>query len=156
MQSRGCLQLLQVLSVLLLAALLICTACLTGSARLICTAGVTGIADMTCTAGLTSADGLNAAADQVALVLSCCCCCCCYFLLLLQTGFGDYQVSQWNGRRADAFATHLKPALGRANLTVVTNARTTKLATESGSSGARTVGVEYAVGGRSGTKQTGR
>eukprot|EP00775_Hariotina_reticulata_P009838 gene9838-9997_t len=72
-----------------------------------------------------------------------------------QEGFGNYQVSQWNGRRADAFATHLKPALGRPNLTVVTNARTTKLATEGGSSGARTVGVEYAVGGRSGSKQTG-
>jgi choline dehydrogenase-like flavoprotein len=39
-------------------------------------------------------------------------------LLRLQAGFGDFQVTQWNGRRADAFATHLKPAMGRPNLEV--------------------------------------
>ena len=39
-------------------------------------------------------------------------------LLLLQAGFGEFQVTQWNGRRADAFATHLKPAMGRPNLEV--------------------------------------
>lgn len=71
-----------------------------------------------------------------------------------QAGYGEYQVSQRNGRRADAFATHLKPALGRSNLSVVTGAVTTKLATETGSAGARTVGVEYAVGGRNGQRQT--
>eukprot|EP00878_Enallax_costatus_P001969 GHUV01002133.1.p1 GENE.GHUV01002133.1~~GHUV01002133.1.p1 ORF type:complete len:615 (+),score=207.39 GHUV01002133.1:83-1927(+) len=71
-----------------------------------------------------------------------------------QAGYGDYQVSQNNGRRACAFQTHLKPALGRPNLSVVTSATTTKLATETGAAGARTVGVEYAVGGRTGAKQT--
>jgi hypothetical protein len=38
---------------------------------------------------------------------------------------------------------------------VVTGARTTKLATEKGSAGVRAVGVEYAVGGPSGSRQTG-
>ncbi|WIA36647.1 hypothetical protein OEZ86_007931 [Tetradesmus obliquus] len=71
-----------------------------------------------------------------------------------QAGFGEFQVTQWNGRRADAFATHLKPAMGRPNLEVVTGARTTKLATEKGSAGVRAVGVEYATGGPSGSRQT--
>jgi hypothetical protein len=39
-------------------------------------------------------------------------------LLCVQAGFGEFQVTQWNGRRADAFATHLKPAMGRPNLEV--------------------------------------
>lgn len=73
----------------------------------------------------------------------------------LQAGYGDFQVSQWKGKRADAYATHLKEAIGRPNLSVVTNARATQLATESGSSGTRAVGVEYAVGGPSGSRQTG-
>jgi choline dehydrogenase-like flavoprotein len=72
-----------------------------------------------------------------------------------QAGYGDFQVSQWKGRRADAYATHLKEALGRPNLSVVTGARATQLATEQGSSGTRAVGVEYAVNGPSGSKQTG-
>jgi choline dehydrogenase-like flavoprotein len=76
-------------------------------------------------------------------------------LSLCQAGFGDFQVSQQNGRRADAYATHLKEALGRPNLSVVTGARATKLATEAGSSGARAVGVEYAVGGPGAARQTG-
>jgi hypothetical protein len=42
-----------------------------------------------------------------------------------------------------------------APLQVVTGARTTKLATEKGSAGVRAVGVEYAVGGPSGSRQTG-
>lgn len=75
--------------------------------------------------------------------------------LLPQSGYGDYQVSQWKGRRADAYATHLKEAMGRPNLSVVTGARATKLATESSSSGTRAVGVEYAVNGPSGTKASG-
>jgi choline dehydrogenase-like flavoprotein len=73
----------------------------------------------------------------------------------LQAGFGNFQVSQWKGKRKDAYATHLKDALGRPNLSVVTGARATQLATESGSSGTRAVGVEYAVGGPAGTRQTG-
>jgi len=75
--------------------------------------------------------------------------------LLPQSGYGDYQVSQWKGRRADAYATHLKEAMGRPNLSVVTGARATKLATESSSSGTRAVGVEYAVNGPSGTRASG-
>lgn len=45
--------------------------------------------------------------------------------------------------------------MGRPNLSVVTGARATQLATESSSSGTRAVGVEYAVGGPSGSRQTG-
>jgi hypothetical protein len=55
----------------------------------------------------------------------------------------------------DAYATHMKEAMGRPNLSVVTGARATQLATESGSSGTRAVGVEYGVGGPSGSRQTG-
>jgi hypothetical protein len=40
-------------------------------------------------------------------------------------------------------------------LQVVTGARTTKLATEKGSTGVRAVGVEYAVGGPGSSRQTG-
>ena len=76
-------------------------------------------------------------------------------LVHVQAGFGDFQVSQWKGRRADAYATHLKEAIGRPNLSVVTGARATQLATESSSSGTRAVGVEYAVGGPSGSRQSG-
>lgn len=73
----------------------------------------------------------------------------------MQAGYGDFQVSQWKGKRKDAYATHMKEAMGRPNLSVVTGARATQLATESGASGTRAVGVEYAVGGPSGTRQTG-
>ncbi|KAF8065553.1 alkJ [Scenedesmus sp. PABB004] len=71
-----------------------------------------------------------------------------------QAGFGEFQVSQQNGRRADSFATHLKPALGRPNLRVITGARTTRLATEGGAAGPRAVGVEYAVGGPGGARES--
>lgn len=75
---------------------------------------------------------------------------------LLQAGYGDFQVSQSKGRRADAYATHLKEALGRPNLSVVTGARATQLATETSSSGGpRAVGVEYAVNGPAGSRETG-
>jgi hypothetical protein len=42
----------------------------------------------------------------------------CACLTASQDGFGEFQVTQWNGRRADAFQTYLKPALGRENLKV--------------------------------------
>jgi len=44
-----------------------------------------------------------------------------------QDGFGEYQVTHHNGRRADAFQTYLKPIIGRGNLKVVTGARATRI-----------------------------
>jgi fatty acid photodecarboxylase len=44
-----------------------------------------------------------------------------------QDGFGEYQVTHYNGRRADAFQMYLKPVIGRGNLKVVTGARATKV-----------------------------
>jgi choline dehydrogenase-like flavoprotein len=44
-----------------------------------------------------------------------------------QDGYGEYQVTHRNGRRADAFQTYLKPIIGRGNLKVVTGARATKI-----------------------------
>jgi choline dehydrogenase-like flavoprotein len=43
---------------------------------------------------------------------------CAWRRIAQQDGFGEFQVTQWNGRRADAFQTYLKPALGRENLQV--------------------------------------
>ncbi|GBF88787.1 choline dehydrogenase [Raphidocelis subcapitata] len=64
-----------------------------------------------------------------------------------QEGFGEYQVTQNNGRRADAFQTHLKPAMGRPNLTVVTGTHVTRLGLESSGAGKpRAVGVEFSTG----------
>ncbi|KAG2445644.1 hypothetical protein HXX76_000254 [Chlamydomonas incerta] len=62
-----------------------------------------------------------------------------------QDGFGEFQVSQKKGERADTYRTYLKPAMARGNLKVVIGARATKVNIEKGSSGARTTGVEYAT-----------
>ncbi|KAI8470464.1 MAG: GMC oxidoreductase-domain-containing protein [Monoraphidium minutum] len=63
-----------------------------------------------------------------------------------QEGYGEYQVTQTNGRRADAFTTHLKPALGRPNLTVITGTQATKIGFEAGPGKPRAVGVEFSAG----------
>jgi choline dehydrogenase len=57
----------------------------------------------------------------------------------LQDGAGLYQVTQKNGSRHSAADAYLKPALGRKNLTVVTNAHVSRIVLES----QRAVGVEY-------------
>lgn len=62
-----------------------------------------------------------------------------------QEGYGEFQVAQRKGERADTYRTYLKPALTRGNLKVVTGARTTRVAIEKGSSGSRARGVEYAT-----------
>ena len=56
-----------------------------------------------------------------------------------QDGFGMYQVTQRNGARCSAATAFLKPAMKRPNLTVVTGAHVTKIAT----SGGRASGVEW-------------
>ena len=56
-----------------------------------------------------------------------------------QEGVGYYQTTTANRARWSAAKAYLKPARGRANLTVVTNAHATRLLIEDG----RAVGVEY-------------
>src|SRR6185503_17437471 len=61
-----------------------------------------------------------------------------------QEGAGFYQVTQKQGKRHSAAAAYLKPALGRANLTVKTNALTTRLRFH----GVRAIGVECLINNR--------
>jgi choline dehydrogenase-like flavoprotein len=60
-----------------------------------------------------------------------------------QEGVGMYQVTHKNGERFSAAKAYLTPNLGRANLTVMTGAHTTRILLE----GKRAVGVEVRVGG---------
>jgi choline dehydrogenase-like flavoprotein len=62
-----------------------------------------------------------------------------------QEGIGYYQLTQRNGERCSAAAAFLTPNLGRANLSVRTQARATRVVFE----GTRATGVEYRRGGRS-------
>ena len=57
-----------------------------------------------------------------------------------QTGFGTYQVTQRDGRRASAATAFLKPAMTRPNLTVLTGVHAVEVVLRQG----RAVGVEYA------------
>jgi choline dehydrogenase len=59
-----------------------------------------------------------------------------------QEGAGYYQTTTFNGRRSSTAVGYLKPALGRSNLTVVSEALASRLLFE----GRRAVGVEYFVG----------
>jgi choline dehydrogenase/4-pyridoxate dehydrogenase len=61
-----------------------------------------------------------------------------------QEGFGVLQMTVRDGRRCSAAVAYLRPALGRRNLTVEVNARTTRLVLE----GNRAVGVEYIRNGK--------
>lgn len=63
-------------------------------------------------------------------------------MLVMQAGYGEFQVFQDRGERADMYRQYLKPALGRPNLSVLTEARVLKVATE----GRVARGVEYVVG----------
>ena len=56
-----------------------------------------------------------------------------------QEGFGMYQVTQRNGVRCSAATAFLKPAMKRANLTVITGAHATKVVMSNG----RASGVEW-------------
>jgi choline dehydrogenase len=64
-----------------------------------------------------------------------------------QAGFGYNQVTQRRGRRCSTAVGYLRPARGRANLTVVTNAHATRILF----SGKRAAGVEYL---RAGTRES--
>jgi choline dehydrogenase len=62
-----------------------------------------------------------------------------------QEGFGPYHLTIKDGRRWSAAAGYLRQALGRPNLTCITNARTTRIVVENG----RAVGVEFAKDAKS-------
>ena len=59
-------------------------------------------------------------------------------------GFGPYDLTISNGRRWSAAAAYLQPIAGRANLHIVTDARTTRIRVDNG----RATGVDYVVGKR--------
>ena len=59
-------------------------------------------------------------------------------------GFGPYDLTVSNGRRWSAASAYLDTARARGNLTVVTDAHTTRIRVEGG----RAVGVDYVVGKR--------
>jgi choline dehydrogenase-like flavoprotein len=61
-----------------------------------------------------------------------------------QEGFGFYQVTHRNGERFSAAKAYLAPNLGRPNLRVITDARTTRILME----GRRATGVEYRQAGK--------
>ena len=61
-----------------------------------------------------------------------------------QEGFGRYDLTIANGQRWSTAAAYLRPVLGRKNLTVITDARTSRIVVESG----RVRAVEFLKGGR--------
>ena len=61
-----------------------------------------------------------------------------------QEGIGPYQVTHKNGERHSVAKAYLTPNLGRKNLTVFTEAHTTRVLFE----GRRAVGVEFRRAGR--------
>ena len=69
-----------------------------------------------------------------------------------QEGFGVWQMTSKDGRRASAADAYLRPALARKNLTVETGAHTTKIVFE----GRRAAGVEYIKNNETVTAYAGR
>lgn len=69
-----------------------------------------------------------------------------------QDGVGFYQVTQRRGRRWSTADAYLRPALERPNLTVITDALTTRVLVDGG----RATGVRYEVGGRTQEVRAGR
>ncbi|WP_028639508.1 choline dehydrogenase [Novosphingobium acidiphilum] len=59
-----------------------------------------------------------------------------------QEGFGRYQLTIADGQRQSAARAYLAPIAGRANLTIVTGARTHRVIIEGG----RATGIEYSLG----------
>lgn len=69
-----------------------------------------------------------------------------------QDGFGFYQLTQRNVRRSSTATAYLRPARGRANLTVLTGAQALRVRIEKG----RAVGVDYLQKGRARTAHASR
>jgi len=77
------------------------------------------------------------------------------FSFFLQEGYGEFQVCQERGVRADAHRQYLKPVSGRSNLTVVTHARTLGVNLEDGRGETVARGVTFTTGGADGEKHSG-
>lgn len=60
-----------------------------------------------------------------------------------QEGFGEFDVTQKRGVRADAYKQFLRPALKRENLRVLSDARVTQILFERNGADQRAVGIEY-------------
>ncbi|MBS3911682.1 MAG: choline dehydrogenase [Hydrogenophaga sp.] len=71
-----------------------------------------------------------------------------------QEGVGAYQVTHKNGERWSAAKGYLTPHLGRPNLTVITNALTTRVLMDTVNGQPCAVGVEYRLNGGRGAPQT--
>jgi choline dehydrogenase-like flavoprotein len=71
-----------------------------------------------------------------------------------QEGVGAYQVTHKNGERWSAAKGYLTPHLGRANLTVITQALTSRVLTEVVGGQPRATGIEYRGDGGRGNAQT--
>jgi len=71
-----------------------------------------------------------------------------------QEGVGVYQVTHKNGERWSAAKGYLTPHLGRPNLTVITQALTTRVLTERVDGQLRATGVAYRGDGGRGAEQT--
>ncbi len=69
-----------------------------------------------------------------------------------QEGFGRGQFTIRDGRRSSSANAFLKPARGRKNLTVATNAHTTRVTLD----GTRATGIEYVQDGLDAARQTRR
>lgn len=69
-----------------------------------------------------------------------------------QRGFDFYQVTQRNGKRCSTSVAYLRPAQGRPNLTVQTNAHVQSIILQ----GTRAAGVKYRHKGRARTVEAGR
>ena len=73
----------------------------------------------------------------------------------LQEGFGEFQVCQERGVRADAHRQYLKPVIGRNNLTVMTKARTLGISLESARGEPMAKGVSFSISGPDSDKHQG-
>ena len=71
-----------------------------------------------------------------------------------QEGVGAYQVTHKNGERWSAAKGYLTPHLGRSNLTVITQALTTRVLTQTQDGKPQATGVEYRAEGGRGALQT--
>ncbi|CAD7704784.1 unnamed protein product [Ostreobium quekettii] len=69
-----------------------------------------------------------------------------------QMGFGEFQVTQKRGVRADLYSRCLKPAMRRKNLQVEPNAVVTKVEVDKQNGELRVVGVTYAPNGKDGAR----
>ena len=72
-----------------------------------------------------------------------------------QEGYGEFQVCQERGVRADTHRQYLKPVAGRGNLTVVTKAKTLRVEFEEGRGQPVARGVTFTVNGPDGPRHTG-